>query len=56
MVFLQDAKEWDKLACWISVVWMIWPPEDGGATEEDLENVMLSLLHQQPGALQKVEE
>jgi len=56
MVSLQEAKEWDKLICWISVVWMMWPPEGSGATEEDLENVILSLFHHQPGALQKLKE
>jgi len=56
MICLQDAKEWDKLKCWVSVVWMVWPPASGKTTEEDLEHVMLSLFHQQPGALQKLEE
>ena len=56
MISLQDANEWDKLKCWISVVWMVWPPEGGQTTEEDLGNVMLSLLHQQPGTLQKLKE
>ena len=56
MISLQDAKEWDKLTCWIGVVWMVWPPESGRTTKEDLEHVMLSLFHQQPGALQKLEE
>jgi len=56
MKSLQDAKEWDKLKCWISVVWMVWPPEGGQTMEKDLENVMLSLVHQQPGALQKLKD
>ena len=56
MISLQDAREWDKLNCWVSIVWMVWPPEGGKTTEEDLEHVMLLLLHQQPGALQKLEE
>ena len=56
MISLQNAKEWDRLKCWISVMWMVWPPEDGETTEEDLEHAMLSLFCQQPGALQKLEE
>ena len=56
MVFLVDAKEWDKLKCWITIVWQVWPPEGGQTTEEDLENTMFSLFHQQPGALQELEE
>jgi len=56
MVFLVDAKEWDKLKCWVTIVWLVWPPEGGKTTEEDLENVMFSLFHQQPGALQELEE
>jgi len=56
MISLLDAKEWDRLKCWISVVWMAWPPEDGETTREDFEYAMLSLFHQQPGALQKLEE
>ena len=56
MVFLVDTKEWDKLKCWITIVWLVWPPEGGQTTEEDLENTMFSLFHQQPGALQELEE
>ena len=56
MISLQDAREWDQLNCWGCIVWMVWPPEGGKTTEEDLEHVMLLLLHQQPGALQKLEE
>jgi len=56
MISLQDAREWDKLKCWVSVVWMVWPPEGGKTTEEDLQHVMLSLFYQQPDALQKLEE
>jgi len=56
MVSLVDAKEWDKLKCWITIVWLVWPPEGGETTEKDLENVMFSLFHQQPGTLQELEE
>jgi hypothetical protein len=53
---LEASKEWDKLECWLAVVWMVWPPEKGETTEEDLEHVMLSLAHQQPGAIQKLKQ
>jgi len=56
MISLEDAKEWDKLKCWIGVVWMVWPPESGHTTEEEFEHMLLSLFHQQPSVLQKLEE
>ena len=56
MACLEASEEWDKLECWIAVVWMVWPPEKGKTTEEDLEHVMLSLVHQQPGAIQKLKQ
>lgn len=52
---LESNREWDKLKCWIAVVWTIWPPEDGQTTVEDLKHVMVSLSHQQPGAVQELE-
>ena len=67
MVSLEDAKEWDKLECWIGVVWISWPPEkdettedsrttkDGRVTGKGLEDVMLSLFHHQPGAIQRLQ-
>ena len=55
IISLQDAKEWDKLKCWICIIWIMWL-EDSETKEEDLEHVMLSLFHQQPAALQKPEE
>jgi len=36
-------------------VWLVWPPEGGNTTEEELENAMFSLFHQQPGTLQELE-
>jgi len=54
IISLQDAKEWDKLKCWICIVWIVWPEDS--ETQDDLEHVMLSLFHQQPAALQKLEE
>jgi len=56
MISLKEAEEWDKLECWIGVVWMLWPPEKGQTTEEDLGDVTLSLFHQRPGAMQKLEQ
>ena len=50
---LVEAQEWDKLECWIGVVWMSLPGAEGWA-EEDLENPMVLLFHRQPGAAQKL--
>jgi len=55
MIFLAEAQEWSKLECWIGTVWILWPPEADGITEEDLSCSMLVLLRQRPGALQKLE-
>jgi len=55
MISLQDAKEWDKLRFWIGIMCMVWLPRGGGTTGV-LEGMMLSFFHQQPGALQKLEE
>jgi len=56
MVSLENAEEWDKLRCWMGVVWMVWPPENGKTKREDLEHITLSLFHQQPSAVQKLEQ
>jgi hypothetical protein len=53
--FLKDSQEWDKLECWIGVIWMVWPPGTGG-TIEDIEHAMLSLFCQRPGAIQKLKQ
>ena len=55
MVFLTEAQEWNKLECWMGTVWMSWPPEADGITEEDLSSSMLLLFRQRPGAFQKLE-
>ena len=52
---LLDAQEWDKLECWIGVVWMMWPPETEETTE-DLKRVMASLFRHRPGAAQKLRQ
>jgi hypothetical protein len=53
MASLEGDGEWDKLECWLCVVWMMWSPEGGKTTEEDLEHVMFSLSSQRPGAIQE---
>ena len=52
---LVEAQEWGKLECWIGVVWMLSRGAEG-RTEEDLENSMLLLFRQRPGAAQKLED
>ena len=47
---LLEAQEWDKLECWIGVVWMTWPPETEETTQ-DLERAMVVLFHQRPRAV-----
>ena len=56
MASLVDAQEWDKLECWVGVVWMVWTPEDGETMDKDLECGMRSLFHHQPGAIQKLQQ
>jgi hypothetical protein len=53
---LEEAGEWNKLKCWMGVVWILWPPGDDRTMEEDLKRVTLLLFHQQPGAVQKLEQ
>ena len=50
---LLEAQEWDRLECWIDVVWMIWPPETDETTG-DFEHTMKSLFRHRPGAAQKL--
>ena len=54
MTSLLDGEEWDKLECWIGVVWMAWPPETDEMVE-DLRRAMVSLFRQRPGAAEKLE-
>ena len=56
VTFLVEAQEWSKLECWMAIVWMIWPPEAGGITEEDLDHSVLLLFRQQSDAVQKLEQ
>ena len=54
IAFLEGSGEWDKLKCWLFVVWTVWPPESDQTMEENLEHAMLSLSYQQPGAIQEL--
>ena len=56
MTILEGSEEWDKLKCWIGVVWIMWPPGSGVTTEEELKSVMLSLSHQNPDVIQELEK
>ena len=44
--------EWNKLECWMVIVWMVWPPEPGAVAKE-LEDAMELLEKERPGALRK---
>ena len=50
---LLEAEEWEKLECWMGIVWMMGPPEIDDVPEE-LEHAMVSLFLQRPGALPKL--
>ena len=56
MASLESNGEWDRLEAWTGILWMVWPPEVGSTTEEDVRGAMLSLFRQQPGAIQKLEQ
>lgn len=50
---LLGSEEWDKLECWIGVVWMMWSSEiDIGP--EDLKHAMESLFRQRPDSVRKL--
>ena len=55
---LVEAQEWDKLECWIGVVWMSLGVVDGieEEIEEDLESSMMLLLRRRPRATQKLKK
>ena len=55
MISLQATREWDKLACWICVVWLEWSLYLD-VLSRDLEHAMLSLFRQRPDSIQKLEE
>jgi len=37
---LREAEEWEKLECWMDIVWMIWLPSDSGIVEKDLTHTI----------------
>ena len=51
---LEGDQEWDKLECWVGVVWMLWPPETSTTTEAELGRVSLSLFRRRPGSVWKL--
>ena len=54
MTYLERIQEGGKLECWMCIVWMLWPPETGITTEEDLGRVSLSLFRQRSGSVWKL--
>jgi len=52
---LTEAKEWDKLECWVGIVWMLLP-EGLDPGEGDLGHSMTLLFRQRPGTVQKLEQ
>jgi len=52
---LTEAKEWNKLECWVGIVWMLLP-EGLDPGEGDLGHLMTLLFRQRPGAVQKLEQ
>ena len=52
---LTEAKEWNKLECWMGIVWMLLP-EGLDPGEGDLGHSMTLLFRQRPGAVQKLEQ
>jgi len=51
---LEGSEQWDKLECWVGIVWMVWPPGCGKTTKEDLQHITLFLANKWPGAIQKL--
>ena len=56
MASLAKAQEWSKLECWMGAVWILWPPEANGITEEDVGRSILLLFRQRPGAFEKLKQ
>lgn len=52
---LLGVQEWDKLECWMGLVWMLSPPEVD-EIPEDLKIAMTKLFRQRPGAARKLTE
>jgi len=57
---LEDTKQWDKLQCWMGIIWIWWSlgakMDEELETDEKLEHMTLSLFQQQPSAIQKLEQ
>jgi hypothetical protein len=51
--FLLDAQEWEKLECWLGVVWTVWLPETGDVTE-NIKSATNLLFRQKPDAVGKL--
>ena len=57
MESLEDFEEWDRLECWIGVVWTLWDPDSSCRWRAtNLESGTLSLLRRQPNSLQKLQQ
>lgn len=53
-ISLQDAQEWDRLACWICFVWMEWPSAPG-EDPGDLGRATTLVFRQRPDSIRKLE-
>ena len=51
--FLLESEEWEKLECWLGVVWMAWLPETDDETE-DLNSATNLLFRQKPDSVRKL--
>lgn len=50
---LLKAQEWDKLECYMGIVWVHWPEETDNIPQ-DLKHAMELLFHHRPGAAKKL--
>jgi len=56
MESLEEAEEWDRLECWIGIVWAMWGPDCRVHWRAaNLEPATLSLFRKKTGAYQKLE-
>ena len=56
ITFLTEAKEWNKLECWMGIIWMVLPRKASAMAAGELGDSMLLLFRQRPGAVQKLEK
>jgi len=54
MTSLEDAKDWEKLECWIGVAWALRHLDSAEA--EELKRVALLLFRQRPSAIRRLEQ